>query len=335
MKINFEYNKKEIKYISGDIYKGRNYRCNYIRYKTLYRNPAPGTENVHLYNYTPKGEVRASTMVLHGLGSSNIKFLLWLGPHLASVGVNTTIVILPGNYTRVEDGSVSGKSYLFPEINTMFQFWEHAVVDVLSTIDLLKQMGSWKKNNLLLGYCLGGMVSTMISAIDSEIAHTLFMTAGGHIPSIMYESSAVSFIPRMIRDGYTAEYNLHDKDYLYKTYDKQFATVRKMGFEELINSKDIHPLFKVDPVSYAHFLDPDKLTFVDAIFDRTLPHISRKLLYEEMKGAKKRTLPITHVSWLPFAYILAKYILHKVNINDRESQKALLKMEKAENPLEK
>ncbi len=335
MKINFNYDKKEIKYISGDIYKGKNYRCNYIRYKTLYNNPAPGTENVHLYNYTPKGKIRASTIVLHGLGSRNIKFLLWLGPHLASVGVNTTLVILPGNYTRVEDASVSGKSYLYPEINTMFQFWEHAVVDVLSTIDLLKQINSWQDNNLLLGYCLGGMVSTMIAAIEKDISHTIFMTSGGHIPSIMHESSAVSFIPKMVKRGYTAKFNLHDKDYLYKTYDKQFNLVRQMGFDELVNSKEIHPLFKIDPISYAHFLDSSKLTFIDAIFDRTLPKISRKLLYSEMKGAKKRTLPISHVNWLPFAYFLAKYILHKVNITDKESQKALLKMEKTENPLEK
>ncbi len=46
-------------------------------------------------------------MVLHGLGSRNIKFLLWLGPHLANAGVNTSILILPGNYTRVENRSVS------------------------------------------------------------------------------------------------------------------------------------------------------------------------------------------------------------------------------------
>ena len=121
-------------------------------------------------------------MILHGLGSSNIKFLLWLGPHLASAGVNTSILILPGNYTRVENKSVSGRSFLYPDINLMFQFWEHAVVDVLTSIDLLEDMGLWKENNLLMGYCLGGMISTIVAAIDSRIAHTLFMTTGGNIP---------------------------------------------------------------------------------------------------------------------------------------------------------
>ncbi len=51
-----------------------------MRYNSLYRNPAPGTETVELYNYQPKGEIKASSLILHGLGSRNIKFLLWLGP---------------------------------------------------------------------------------------------------------------------------------------------------------------------------------------------------------------------------------------------------------------
>lgn len=335
MKINFNYDKQEIKHVSGYIFKGRNYRCSYIRYDSLYRNPAPGTEKVEFYNFHPKGTVRASALVLHGLGSRNIKFLLWLGPHLASVGVNTSILILPGNYTRVENNSVSGRSFLYPEINTMYQFWEHGVVDTLTTIDLLEQLGLWKENNILMGYCLGGMISTMVSSIDARIAHTLFMTTGGHIPKIMHESPAASFVTRMLDKGFEAENLLGNKDELYNIYDDQFPKVQKMSFEEIINSEDIHPLFKIDPISYAHLLNMKKVTFIDAFFDSTLPLKSRKVLYDEMEGAKRRILPISHVNWLPFGYILAKYMLHKVHINDKESKKALLRMEKIENPLEK
>ncbi len=334
MKINFEYDKTDIEYISGDIFKGKHYRCKYIRYKSLYHNPAKGCENVHLYNYQPKGKVRASAIVLHGLGSRNIKFLLWLGPHLASVGVNTSILILPGNYTRVEDNSVSGKSYLYPELEKMYQFWEHAVVDVRSTIQLLKQLNLWKSNNLLTGYCLGGMIASIVATLE-EINHTIFMTSGGHIPSIMYHSPAVSFIPKLIKNGYTSKYGLHDKNYLYERYEKDLPKINNMSLEELLKDDKIHPLLKIDPISYTHLLDINKVTFIDAYFDRTLPEISRNLFYEGIKGAKRRVLPITHVSWLPFSYLLAKYMLHKVNIKDRESQKQLLENEEYDNPLDK
>lgn len=333
MKINFDYTKNKIEPVSGHIFKGRGYRCSYIRYDSLYRNPALGTEKVELYNFQPKGKIRASALVLHGLGSRNIKFLLWLGPHLATVGVNTSFVILPGNYTRVEDNSMSGRSFIYPEINTMYQFWEHGIIDTLSTIDLLEQLDLWKKNNILMGYCLGGMISTIVSAIDPRLAHTLLIATGGHMPKILHESPATAFVRKMFEKGFQYEDNLGDKELLYNIYEEQFPRVQEMSLKDILISKDIHPLFKVDPIAYAHLLDMKKVTFIDAFFDTTLPIESRKILYQEMKGAKRKILPISHVNWLPFSYLLAKYMLHKVNINDKESKKSLLKTEKIENPL--
>lgn len=334
MIINFNYTKKPIDYISGYIFKGKNYRCSYIRFKTLYKDYSPGTENVELYLYEPKKETRASAIILHGLGSRNVKFLLKLGPLLANAGVCSGILILPGNYTRVEKNSVSGRSYLFPNIDIMFKFWEHGVVDTLSTIDLMEQLGLWKENNMVLGYCLGGMVATIVGTIDSRINHLLFMTTGGHLPQIFHQSPVTKFARKLFEKGLKTDYHLEDKEKLYKIYAEQFPKVREMSFDEIVNS-EIHPLFKVDPISYAHLLDKSKVTFIDAYFDRTLPVESRKLLYDEMEGANRKVLPISHVSWLPFGYFLAKYMLYKLNINEKEIKKALLTREIMENPLEK
>ena len=335
MNINFNYKKEIPDYVSGYIFKGNNYRCSYIRYKSLYRDPDKGADQVELYNFQPKSEIKASSMILHGLGSRNIKFLLWIGPHLASAGVNTSILILPGNYTRVENNSVSGKSFLYPNMEVMYRYWEQGVVDILSTIDLLEHLNLWKENSILTGYCLGGMLSTIVAALDQRIAYTLFIATGGHIPKIIHESPVTGFARRLFDTGKFSDYDFDNKEKLYRTYEEQFPIVKKMSREELFTSKDIHPLLKIDPISYAHFLDKKKLTFLDAYFDNTLPLDSRKILYNEMKGAKRRILPVSHVTWLPFSYILAKYMLHKVHINDKESQKSLLKKEKIQNPLDK
>lgn len=335
MNINFNYKKSNIDYISGYIFKGKNYRCSYIRYKTLYENYANGTEIVELYLYEPKKETRASALILHGLGSRNIKFLLRLGPSLANAGVSTAVLILPGNYTRVESNSVSGRSFLYPDINIMYKFWEHGVIDTLTTIDLLEQIGLWKKNNIVMGYCLGGMIASIVGAIDKRINHLLFMTTGGHLPQILHESPATRFARRLFDKGLKSDCYLENKERLYITYNKQFPKVKKMNFDEIINNDSIHPLFKIDPISYAHLLDMDKVTFLDAYFDSTLPIESRKVLYEEMVGANRKILPISHVSWLPFGYFLARYMLYKLNITEREAKKALRTREKMENPLEK
>ena len=92
---------------------------------------------------------------------------------------------------------------------------------------------------------------------------------------------------------------------------EQIPTVRKMSLHEILNSEEIHPLFRIDPLSYAHLLDKSKTAFIDALFDRSLPFQSRRLLYKEMAGAERYIIPIGHVTWLPFEYLLARYITHK------------------------
>ena len=328
MVIDFSYIKKNIDFVQGHILKGAFYRCSYIRYKTLYRNPAPGTETVELYNFAPRGKTRASVLILHGLGSRNIKFMLWLGTHLASVGVNSSIIILPGNYTRVEDKSVSGRSYIWPDIKVMYKFWEHAVVDVQSTIDLLQQQKLWDENNCIVGYCLGGMISSIVTSLDERINQTIFMTTGGHIPKIIHESRPAAFARRLFEDGFQTEYYLNDKERLYNIYKEQYPVVKNMDLSQILSSRLIHPLFRIDPLSYAHLLDKSKVTFIDALFDETLPLKSRSMLFREMRGATRYIIPMTHASWLPFESFLAQYILLKVNINDKKSASLVTKKQK-------
>jgi len=325
MKIDFDYDKRKINAIEGYILKGANYRCNYARFKTNYKSAAVGTETVQVYSFEPKKETRASVILLHGLGSRNIKFLLWMGSHLASAGVHCSIPVLPGNYTRVEHNSVSGRSFLYPDIKNMFRFWEHAVVDIRSTIDFLEQKGIWKENNCIMGYCLGGMLSAITASIDKRINQIIFMTTGGYFPKIIHESPSAAFVRKQFEQGFKEEYYLFDKDRLYETYEKQLGKVKNMSRLELFSDEDIHPLFKIDPISYVHFLDKSKITFIDALFDQTIPVRSRISLFKEMKGATRYVLPMTHGSWLPFEILLAQYILFKVNINDKASLKEIRK----------
>lgn len=335
MNINFDYKKSDsIDFSSGYIFKGKNYRCSFIEFDSLYSNPAKGTERVKLYNFAPKGDIKASTLILHGLGSANVKFILWMGPHLAAAGVNASVLIMPGNYTRVENNSVSGSSFLYPQMERLAQFSEHAIVDIKSSIDFLEQNNLWSKNNALMGYCLGGMLGTVATAVDPRIEQLVLMTTSGNYPLIIHESKAAKFARRLIEKGVTCNYNVHDKDYMYSLYEKELPRVNNMSLSELLNDEDLHPIFKIDPASYAHLLDPKKVTIIDALFDGTLAIEGRKLLYDSLKGATKRIIPVSHVSWLPFEYLLAKYLLHRLNINDPKASKALRHHETFDDPMD-
>jgi len=334
MKIDFSYTKKHIISNSGYIFKGKHYRCSYICFPTLYETPEPGTETVQLYNFQPKEAIRASLMILHGLGSSNIKFLLWMGKQLASANINTSVLIFPGIYTRVENGSASGVSYFHPHIPRMYKFWEHAVVDTLSIIDFLDQQKLWKSNNCVLGYCLGGMIATIVSVLDSRVYQSIFMTIGGHLPKILFESKATRFVRKIIQDGLKSEYDLDDKKRLYSIYREQLPFVEKMSLHQILKNEEIHPLFRIDPLSYAHLLDKSKTVFIDALFDSSLPYQSRRLLYKEMTGAERYIIPIGHVTWLPFEYLLGRYITYKLHIFERNIIKRLFIKEGIEDPLD-
>jgi hypothetical protein len=190
-----------------------------------------------------------------------------MGKQLASAGINTFLPILPGIYTRVENGFASGVSYLYPYLPRIYKCWEHAIIDIFSIIDFLDQNNLWKQNNCLFGYCLGGMISSIVSVTDPRVYQTVFMTTGGHLPRIIFESTATRFARKIIHSRIKKENFFADKKMLYRIYDEQLASVKKMSLHEILNDEEIHPLFRIDPLSYAHLLNQSRAVFIDALFD--------------------------------------------------------------------
>lgn len=174
------------------------------------------------------------------------------------------------------------------------------------------------------------MLSTIVSSLENRINETVLITTGGHLPKILHESPVTKFARKLFDEENLFEYYLNDKKKLYSTYKNQLTTVKSMSLLELTRSSTIHPLFKIDPISYAHFLDKNKVTLINAIIDEALPMESVHTLYKELRGSHRYIMPMTHVSWLPFERFLAQYILLKLNINDRKLVKKALKKQKIE-----
>ncbi|MDD3461725.1 MAG: alpha/beta hydrolase, partial [Mesotoga sp.] len=299
MNPDFSYEKKKIEFSSGYIFKGKHYRCSIIKYPSLYKNCTKGTENVEVYHFSPRERAVGSILILHGLGTVNIPFLFWMGSHLASVGLQASVMILPGNYTRTASGSTSGKDFFSPDLRRLTLFWEQAVVDTMTTIDLLQQENIWWDNNCLFGYCLGGMVSTIVSAIDKRINNLILMTVGGNIARIMWQSPVLKSVRRSLRSGSGEEGYLNDEKRLNERFKEDSLAVKKMKSASELLESDLHPLFKIDPLAYARFNDSNKVTMIEALFDKTLPIQTRKQLWEAFDRPKRYIVPTGHVSWFP------------------------------------
>jgi len=328
MNPDFSYEKKKIEFSSGYIFKGKHYRCSIIRYASLYKNCMKGTENVEVYHFSPRERAVGSILILHGLGTVNIPFLFWMGSHLASAGLQASVMILPGNYTRTASGSTSGKDFFSPDLRRLTVFWEQAVVDTMTTIDLLQQENIWWDNNCLFGYCLGGMVSTIVSAIDKRINDLILMTVGGNMAKIIWQSPVLKSIRLSLRSGSGEEGYLNDEKRLNTRFKEDSLAVQKMKSASELLESNLHPLFKIDPLAYARFNDSKKVTMIEALFDKALPVQTRKQLWEAFGRPRRYIVPIGHVSWFPFEYALGKYILKKLGIKEARRKLRLLESTK-------
>ncbi len=316
------------------MFKGKHYRCSLLRFRSPFDRPARGTENVEIYNFVPKSEVAGSLIMIHGLGSVNIPFLFWMGTHLASAGLRASLLVLPGNYTRTADGSVSGKDYFSTDLSNLLRFWQHAVVDVRATIDILEDRGEWLSNNCVIGYCLGGMVATIATALDERISRTILMTTGGHMARILWESPTLKFVRREFNQGKGVEGYLNDRERLYDRYENDLKVTERFKSVEELMASDVHPLLKVDPLTYARFIPTRRVTAIEALFDKTLPRHTRSGFWRALGRPRRYLIPSGHVTWLPFQYALAQYILKTLGIRDTVRKMRLLSKTEFQMPME-
>jgi len=326
--VSFEYSGKIEEFTQGYIMKAKRFRGVYVRFKTLYPDPIKGTEMAEYYMFEPKDDPVGILFILHGLGTSNIPFLLWMATHLANAGVRVVVPILPGNFTRVAHGSVSGKDFFDTDVDRATKFWEQSVVDVLSIVDHIKSQGLWVNNAHLFGFCLGGMVSVMINAIRKDFDRTILMTVGGEMATLMWHSPTLAFFRRSVeklKSTGKIKHFIEDQKKMKEVFEEQLKVLKQFKSVEEMQNSHIHPYLKLDPIAYAQFVDKNKIIFVEALFDKALPLRSRKLLWYALGKPKRYIIPSGHVTWLPLQFFIARFILMNMGIREFKKQMEVLK----------
>ncbi|HCI29328.1 MAG TPA: alpha/beta hydrolase [Fervidobacterium sp.] len=326
--VSFEYTGKVEAFTKGYIMKAKKFRGLYIKFETLYPRPIKGTETVEYYLFNPKSDPVGILFILHGLGTSNIPFLLWMATHLANAGVRVVFPILPGNFTRVADNSVSGKDFFDTDVERATMFWEQSVIDVSSIVDHIKAQGLWVENAYMFGFCLGGMVSVMINAIRDDFKRTIMMTVGGEMATLMWSSPTLEYFRKSVesmKDTGKIKYSIGDMRKMKEIFREQLKELQKFETVEEMQKSDIHPYLKLDPIAYAQFVDRDKIIFVEALFDKALPLRSRRLLWEALGRPTKYIIPSGHVTWLPLQFFVARFILENMGISEFKKQMEVLR----------
>jgi len=204
------------------------------------------------------------------------------------------------------------------------------VIDVLSILEVVKERNWWHENNCLVGYCLGGMISVILSALSRDFKKTITITSGGDIATLMWHSPTLAYFRRDVKKGFGKEDRMDEKNWFLQTFENDIKKLPSFRtIEEMLNSQ-IHPVLKIDPLAYARFVDSEKIVFIEALFDRALPVRTRRILWQALGRPRRYIIPSGHVTWLPFQYFLGSLVLREMNIKEFKRKVKLLEKPKIE-----
>lgn len=122
------------------------------------------------------------------------------------------------------------------------------------------------------GLSVGGMVATVLAAVDERIQSAIVCLAGGDLGSLVVEADEIKSLrwvqERCALDGITPD--------------------------EL--TRRIRAEVGVDPALFAAFVDPRRVLFASARFDGVVPHRNIELLWRALGKPERITLPFGHYS---------------------------------------
>ncbi|HUK62751.1 MAG TPA: hypothetical protein VLV15_05435, partial [Dongiaceae bacterium] len=155
------------------------------------------------------------------------------------------------------------------------------ILDARQLLDWLEQHPRIDANRLLAGgVSLGSMQAATLAAVDPRIRGALLLLTGGGLPEILYDADEPPV--RMFRDRMIAKLGLSDR----------------AAFIERLR-----PLTRlVDPLTWAHRLDPRRVYMVTGIFDHVLHPARARDLWEALGHPRWRRVPTGHYQSFPFMF---------------------------------
>jgi dienelactone hydrolase len=166
---------------------------------------------------------------------------------------------------------------------------QHYVIDVRRGIDWLSAQKEVDSHRLgIMGISLGAIVASVVMEVDSRIQAGVFLLGGANLAGIIdssEENSLIKFRRRVME---------HDG---LDTQQFRDAAARMLK--------------PVDPMSYAHRLDPRRVLMINGYFDQVIHREYAKAFWEASSRPELVFIPTGHYSaGLLVTYARAKTIAH-------------------------
>jgi cephalosporin-C deacetylase-like acetyl esterase len=167
------------------------YSVSSLRFPSPITTPDIENNTVHAEYFAPtKTEKKyPAVVVLHILGS-DFPLSRYMSARLADGGVCALFVKLPyyGERRPAAKKGQSDKRFLSTDIERSMSAMRQGILDVRRALAWLKTRPEVDVSRLgVAGISLGGIVSSIVAAVDPEVERGAFLLAGGDLSTIMWE----------------------------------------------------------------------------------------------------------------------------------------------------
>jgi dienelactone hydrolase len=178
-----------------------------LRFPSPVTTADPENNVVHAEYFRPAGSgpKRPAVIVLHILGA-DFPLSRYLAARLADRGIAALFVKLPYyGERRPASGGLDAKKFLTPDIDRTVLAMRQGICDVRRAAAWLATRPDVDANRLgVSGISLGGIVSSIVVAVDPSIREGAFLLAGGDLSTILWQMpEGKAFRARWIESGRT------------------------------------------------------------------------------------------------------------------------------------
>jgi esterase/lipase len=233
-----------------------------------------------------------------------MRFLTYFPRWFAKRGFSSALMILPYHFDRTPDGKKSGEMFLETTDNSVLRSrFEHAVVDVLTSLDYLKDRFGYPL--YLMGYSFGGMISVISAAFRSDLSGLSLVVTGGNFYHITWRS----VVTRVFRVQYEKNEECDvEKCRYWHSEGNFYRYVEELESPRIPLDTAPMPCYEYDPLVFAKFVKAPTV-MISALFDFFIPYESSRELFEHLGSERKvrYILPSGHVtSYLIFRSFIAR-----------------------------
>lgn len=166
-----------------------------VRFPSPVLTESPRNNTVEVLLFRPRDAVRPIPVVilLHFFGAVNLRFEERMAAELNRRGIAVAVLTLPYHLGRAQSASASGLEALRPDPVFLARTVAQATLDCRRLIDYLETQSDLDSSRIAtVGTSLGGILSSLVYAVDERVKANASLLAGADIAHIIWTSTVTA-----------------------------------------------------------------------------------------------------------------------------------------------